>query len=66
MAYDRGPAHADDKLVRILTADGEGNAPRQDGGVPAEHLGSSSSSNANTRAPPIQEYSVERVEKVYR
>lgn len=60
MAHDPGSAHhANDKFTQALTSDG---ASRHDGDANADNSVAGSSS----RAPPIQEYSVERVEKVYR
>lgn len=59
MAHDdtgRFQAHASDKIARVLTSD---SAPQD--GEQAGNQGGDSSSRA-----PIQEYSVERVEKVYR
>ena len=56
MAHDpRLAAQADDKIARVLTSgsqDVEGEGGEQ--------------STTTAQAPPITEYSVERVEKVYR
>ncbi|SPQ22015.1 ce2c0ac2-1d3e-4693-b8a1-06c3f59f6a8f [Thermothielavioides terrestris] len=52
MAHDPGPAEAgDSKVAQVLNAD--------------EH-GLQGGNNVSTSAPPIQDYDVERVEKVYR
>ncbi|KAH6630867.1 major facilitator superfamily domain-containing protein [Chaetomium sp. MPI-SDFR-AT-0129] len=59
MAHDPGSAHhADDRLTQALASDG---ASRHDGDANANNSVAGSSSRA-----PIQEYSIERVEKVYR
>ncbi|KAH6636791.1 major facilitator superfamily domain-containing protein [Chaetomium tenue] len=59
MAHDPGQAQAlaGDKIARVLTSD---STPPQDGDQ-VRNQGGGSSSRA-----PIQEYSIERVEKVYR
>lgn len=59
MAHDPGQAQAlaGDKVARVLTSD---STPPQNGNQVGNQGGGSSS-----RAP-IQEYSIERVEKVYR
>ena len=58
MAHDPGPAHAaDDKLVHVLTSDST---------APPNQPQDAEQGTTSTNQPPIEEYTVERVEKVYR
>ena len=59
MAHDPGPAHAaDDKMARVLTSDS--TPPNKQAQDDAEQA------TTSTHQPPIEEYTIERVEKVYR